>query len=242
MRKLLTALLIIPIAAMATSPLDSEFVLIREGEIHPAGAVATVEDITANAVQAIAVAQSASIVSNAAAEVQAMVNSVADIINSVEGIGYIRGYALDFGVAAEDISTNTTATIIRYDHDVARDGDSMLSDVYVYFSEEPATLPVLQWAGSPRTEATWSQLESVSTTLTQTMVDNILWDAYKIRVKVPIALSEAFFRVFATAQQQQTGAFLPVRNGIKVGSYEPLTAEFTSGTNTFKFVGGVRVQ
>lgn len=242
MRNLITALLIIPLAVMAGSPVDSEFVLVREGEIHPAGAVATVEDITANAVQAIAVAQSASIVSNAAAEVQTMVNSVADIINSVEGIGYIRGYALDFGVASLDDLTNTTATIIRYDHDVARDGTDMLCDVYVYFSEEPATLPVLQWAGSPRTDATWAQLQSVSTTLTQVTIDNIIWDAYKIRVKIPIALSEAFFRVFATAQQQQVGTFLPVRNGIKVGSYEPLTAEFTSGTNTFKFVGGVRVQ
>ena len=188
MRKLLTALLIIPIAAMATSPLDSEFVLVREGEIHPAGAVATVEDITANAVQAIAVAQSASIVSNAAAEVQTMVNSVADIINSVEGIGYIRGYTLDFGVSDVDVSTNTTATIIRYDHDVARDGTDMLCDVYVYFSEEPATLPVLQWAGSPRTEATWSQLESVSTTLTQITIGAVVWDCYKIRVKVPLVL------------------------------------------------------
>ena len=38
------------------------------------------------------------------------------------------------------------------------------------------------------------------------------------------------------------GSFLPVRNGIKVGSYEPLTAEMTCGTNVIKFVGGIRVQ
>ena len=148
-----------------------------------------------------------------------MVNSVADIINSVEGIGYIRGYALDFGVASLDDLTNTTATIIRYDHDVARDGTDMLCDVYVYFSEEPATLPVLQWAGSPRTDATWAQLQSVSTTLTQVTIDNIIWDAYKIRVKIPIALSEAFFQGFCyrptaasrhifTRAQRDQGRFL----------------------------------
>ena len=35
MRNLITALLIIPLAVMAGSPVDSEFVLVREGEIHP---------------------------------------------------------------------------------------------------------------------------------------------------------------------------------------------------------------
>jgi len=101
---------------------------------------------------------------------------------------------------------------------------------------------VLQWAGSPRVDATWQTLPSVATTLTTITVDSVQWECYRITVAMPLALSSAFFRVFATAQQQQVGAYFPVRNGIKVGAFEPLTAEVMCGTNTIKFVGGVRVQ
>lgn len=239
MRKVIIFAALMPLIAIAQ---DAEFVLVKQGDIHPAGAVATLEDISQAAVQALVVAQSAATVSNAAAEVQAMVDSVGDVINSVEGVGYIRGYVLDFGVSAAEVNTNATANIVRYDHAVTTDETSAYSDIYVYFSEEPAELPVLQWAGSPRTDATWQTLPSVSTTLTTITVDAVQWECYKIRVAMPLALSSAFFRVFATAQQQQVGAFLPVRNGIKVGAFEPLTAEVMCGTNTIKFVGGIRVQ
>lgn len=239
MRALIVSLFLLPLVASA---LEFEFVLIKDGEIFPIGAVATVEDITDNAVQAIAVAQSAAIVSNAAEQVVAMVDSVADITNSVEGVGYIRGYMLDFGVSESEVNTNATANIIRYDHNVSADATNVYSDVYVYFTEEPASLPVLQWAGSPRTEATWATLTSVSTELTNITVDAVSYECYRIKVGIPVALSSAFFRVFAEAQQQTVGAFLPVRNGIKVGSYEPLTAEMMCGTNVIKFVGGIRVQ
>ncbi len=238
MRTLVFSLLFFSFVAHA----DDQFVLVKAGEISPPGAIATIDDITQAAVQAIVVAQQAAIVSNAAAEVSAMVASVSDVINSVEGVGYIRGYTLDFGVSAEDISTNTTATIIRYDHAVGEDGDNVLSDVYVFFTEEPATLPVLQWASSPREDATWTTLESVSSELTQTLIDSTLWDCYKVRVSIPGAWSSAFFRVFAEAQSSVVGAFLPVRNGIKVGNFDPLTAEFVVNGSTIKFVGGVRVQ
>ena len=239
MRSFIVSLFLIPLFCLAE---DSEFVLVKGGEIFPDGAVATVEDITANAVQAIAVAQSAVIVSNAAAQVEAMVDDVADVINSVEGIGYIRGYALDFGVSGVEANTNCTATIVRYDHSVSNDLTYIYSDVYVYFTEEPSTLPVLQWAASPRVDATWATLTSVATELTTVTVGAITYDAYRITVAEPIALASSFFRVFAEATQSAVGSYLPVRNGIKVGSYEPLTAEMTCGTNVIKFVGGIRVQ
>ena len=239
MRTITLSLLLLPLITLAD---DAEFVLVKGGDIFPPNAVASVDQITAAAVQAVAAAQAAATASNAAAQVKTMVDGVADVINSVEGIGYIRGYTLDFGVSAEDISTNTTATIIRYDHAIATDGDNVLSDVYVYFTEEPATLPVLQWASSPRSDATWTTLESVSTALTMITIDAVQWECYKVRVSIPGAWSDAFFRVFATAQTSVVGAFLPVRNGIKVGAYEPLTAEMMCGTNVIKYVGGIRVQ
>lgn len=239
MRSFISTLFLLPFFCFAQ---EAEFVLVKSGEIFPDGAVATVSDITSNAVHAIAVAQSAAIVSAAAWQVEQMVDEVADIINSVEGIGYIRGYALDFGVSGVEANTNCTATIVRYDHSVSNDLTYIYSDVYVYFTEEPSTLPVLQWASSPRVEATWEALTSVATTLTTVTVGATTYDAYRITVAEPIALASAFFRVFAEATQAAVGSYLPVRNGIKVGAFEPLTAELTCGTNIIKFVGGIRVQ
>jgi len=135
MRSLIFIAALMPLFAIAQ---DAEFVLVKEGGIHPAGAVATLEDISQAAVQALVVAQSAMTVSNAAAEVHAMVDSVGEVINSVEGVGYIRGYVLDFGVSEAEVNTNATANIIRYDHAVTSDAEYAYSDVYVYFSEEPA--------------------------------------------------------------------------------------------------------
>lgn len=239
MHKLILLILVVPSLIFAV---DGEFVLMKNGQIYPDMAIATIADITENAVQAIAVAQAALVVSNAAAEVQGMIDSVTEVVNSVEGIGYIRGYALDFGVSGVEANTNATCTIIRYDHGISNDVSYVYSDVYAYFNEEPITLPVLHWAASPRSDATWTALTSVATAETQITVDATLYDCYRITVALPIDLATAFFRVFAEATQQAVGSYLPVRNGIKVGAFEPLTLETMSGTNVFKWVGGVRVQ
>jgi hypothetical protein len=237
MRNIVVLAALLPLVA-----LSDEYVIVKGGVLFPPLAVASVEQITSNAVQAVAVAQAAAIVEAAAEEVQAMVDDVSEVINSVEGIGYIRGYVLDFGVSEGEINTNATANVIRFDFDVSNDVSFVYCDAYVYFNEEPATLPVLQIASSPRDDAEWTTLASTETELTEITVDAVLWECYRIRVAVPAALSSAFLRVFATAAAQTAGSYLPVRNGIKVGSHEPLTATIPCGTNTVRFVGGIRVQ
>lgn len=222
---------------------DGEFVLVKDGEVFPPLAVATMADISSNAVSALAAAQAAATVSNAAAEVQAMIDGVSSIVNSLEGVGYIRGHLIDFGVSDVQINTNATVTIIRFDASVSNDVAKTYSDVYVYFSEEPASLPVIRWTGSAKTDpATWTELESVETALTTITVGATQYECYRIRVGVPIEQASSFFRVFAEATQSSIGAFLPVQNGIRVGGREPLTGEFNVGTNVYKFVGGIRVQ
>ena len=239
MRNFIFLFLVFPVLAFGA---DAEIVLMKNGEIFPTMAVATVADITSNAVQAVAVAQAASVLEAATAEVVEMIDGVSAVVNGIEGVGYIRGYILDFGVSGVEANTNVTATIIRYDHNVSNDVSYVYSDVYTYYSEEPGTLPVVRWATSPRSDATWTDLVSVETELTTITVNAVQYECYRSRVALPIAQASAFYRVFAEAQQQQVGAFLPVRNGIRVGNHDPLTAEFQCGTNTFKFVGGIRVQ
>jgi hypothetical protein len=239
--KRIIILIFIATALMATAH-EAEFVLVRDGIIKPELAVATMSDISSNAVAAMVAAQSAVTVSNAVAEVQVLIDGVTDIVNSLEGIGYIRGYVLDFGVSEVHINTNITATIIKYEHDVDSDSTHVYSDLWTYYTEEPATLPVVRWATSPRENAVWTDLESVENELEWVTVGGAQYEAFRTRVKIPLEISSAFYRVIAEAQQQHVGSYLPVRTGIKVGGYEPLTEEFTVGTNVIKYVGGIRVQ
>lgn len=239
MKKTTTSLLLI-FACMIS--FAGEFVTVdQDGKLNTA-AVASVTQLASNAVESAITAAKADAVAEAAARVDAMVDGVADVINSVEGVGYIRGFLLNFGVSGVEANTNVTSTIIRYDHDVSNDVSYVYSDVYVYFSEQPATLPVVRWSTSPRADSTWVELESVSTVLTTATVNEVTYDCYRITVAIPVAQASAFFRVFAESVQTTVGNYLPVRNGIKVGSFEPLTAEFSCGTNTIKFVGGIRVR
>ena len=221
---------------------DPEFVIVDGGKIKPELAVATMSDISSNAVAAMVVAQSALTVSNAVAEVKTLVDGVTQVVNSLEGIGYIRGYMLDFGVSETKANTNVTATIVKYAHNVSNDAQFVYSDLWTYFTEAPASLPVVRWATSPRADAVWTDLQSVENVLEFVVVGGIQYEAYRTRVRLPASQSTAFHRVFAEAVQQQVGAYLPVRNGIQVGGFKPLSGTFNVGTNVIKFVGGVRVQ
>lgn len=220
---------------------DAEFVMVRPDGISPAGAVATIEQLASNVVVTVAAAAALEATSNAVAQVDAMVDGVQAVVNGLEGVGYIRGYVLDFGVSGVEASTNATATIVRYDHAVSVDATNTYSDLYTYFTEEPAEFPLVRWASSPRVDATWTELQSVSVAATSIVVNATDYDCYRIRIAIPNSQTNAFYRVFAEARQNQVGAYLPVRNGIRVGGYEPLTGQWTYGTNVVTFVGGIRV-
>jgi hypothetical protein len=217
----------------------AEFVIVTPGGIIPDGAVATMADISSNIVVAVAAEAAAQAAAAAAAEVQVLVDDVTTLVNALEGVGYIRGYLLDFGVSGSEANTNVTASIIRYTHNVSNDVNYVYSDVFTYFSEEPASLPVVRWSSSPRHDAVWEELTSVAVSQTQIVVGATLYDCFRNTVRIPVAQASAFYRVFADAQQQQVGAFLPVRNGIRVGNETPLSVQWTEGTNTWRIVGGV---
>lgn len=235
-------ILLVSLSVFSAKAQVGSFVTInQDGELNTA-AVATVAQLSSNAVSASITAAKADAVAEAAAQVAEMVDGVAQIINSVEGIGYIRGYVLDFVVSGVEANTNVTATIIKYNHNVSNDVAFVYSDVYAYFSEEPATLPVVRWADSPRLNATWQEVTSVATVLTTTTVEATTYDCFRITIAIPADRATAFFRVFAEAVQSSIGSFLPVENGIKVGNNIPLTGVYTCGTNVFKFAGGARVQ
>jgi len=236
-------LLCLLLAAARLAPAaEAEFVIVTPQGIQPAGAVATIEQLASNVVAIVAAEAAIVATSNAVLEVQALVDGVRAVVNGVEGIGYIRGYMLDFGVSTVEASTNVTATIVKYDHAVSVDETYTYSDLYTYFSEEPAEFPVVRWSASPRSDAIWEELASVSVVETNVLVGATLYDCYRNTIAIPNTQTNAFYRIFAEASSQQVGEFLPVRNGIRVGGLDPVTGEWTVAGQTIKFVGGIRVQ
>ncbi len=220
----------------------SEFVLVRDGDITPSGAVATVTGLASNAVAAVAVSAAANAASAAAGQVSGMVSGITSIVNGLEGVGYVRGFLLNFGVTGLQPDTNFTFSVVKFVPDVSNDNDFVYCDLYTYFSSEPSEWPVVRLTQTLRDEPAWTEIESVSVVLTNVLVGAIEYECFRNTVAAPIALTNAFFRIFADAAQSEVGAYLPVSWGVKPGNYEPLTGEWQVGTNVFKYQGGVRVR
>ena len=215
-----------------------ELVVIRNGSIFPEGAAASVDQITSNAVVAAATAAGAEAARQAATEVSEMISGVAGIVNSLEGVGTIRGFLLDYGVSESAPNTNAAVNIIKFDKCVSNDASYAYSDIYTYFSEAPASFPKIRWATALRDDSVWSEADSVSVVLTNTVVGAIDYECYRNTVRIPVGYTNAFFRVWAEASRAYVGSHLPVQNGIKCGEYEPLTGTWMIGTNRITIVGG----
>jgi hypothetical protein len=211
------------------------------GQITPTNAVATIADVAQAVATAAAAAAEASVAASTASAVSNMLSDVNVIINGLEGVGYIRGYTIDFGVSGSEPNTNVTATIVDFVPNVSNDVTYTYSDVYTFFTESPAEFPVCRWSASAGRTNEWDVAESVAVDLVERLVGSTLYECYRNTVRVPVVSSTAFFRVFAEAVQSQVGAVLPVQNGVSPSGREPLTLSVTAGTNTISFVGGIRV-
>ena len=219
----------------ATPGPDAEFVLVRDGEAFPAGVVATPSQLAAaNAQAASAIAAAAGAAAQAAAAV--------DAIGAAEGVGYVRGFATSFVAALAPSSSNMTAQIIRYDHAVASAGGMTTSDIYVWFSAPPANLPALEWRATLDSGSGWSLLETEPAEPATIEIDGEARDCFKIAARMPDTLASAFFRAFAEVAAGGPARYLPVRNGISVNGKNGITGEWTAGTNTIKFLGGIRIK
>lgn len=234
MRKIVVSLLMLPLCASADG-----LVLIQGGQIRPEGAAASIEQLSSNAVAAATTAAAAAAAEAAADEVSEMVGGVTAIVNSLEGVGMIRGFLLDYGVSESVPNTNATANIVKFVPNVSNDTVYAYCDLYTYFSEEPASFPRSRWSTSPRADAEWNEAESVSVVLTRVVVGGFDYECYLNTVRVPVAYSNAFFRIYAEATQGVVGAYLPVQQGVQPGSHEPLTGTWMIGTNQISVVGGI---
>jgi len=220
----------------------AEILTVRGSTIYPTNVAAEVSAVAAAVAQAEAAAAQAEAVETAAAMVSNAVAGVTEIVNSLEGIGYIRGHVMQFGSGIE-ANTNLTASIVKL-ASAGSTATNSLWDIWTYFTEDPGVLPVIRFTDSLGRTNVWYEAAAVGEPVLDTvLVGSTEYKAYKNRVSMPPSYTSAFFRTFADVSGVGTNqVLLPVRNGIAVNGTTPLTATFVDGTNTYRFVGGVRVQ
>jgi len=123
------------------------------------------------------------------------------------------------------------------------EGTNVYVDLYTYFSQDPGVWPVVRTTESLLRTNAWDEAYTVNVSVTNVLVGDTLYECYLNRVQVPSEASNAFFRVQADVQGGGTNQFyFSVNNGVSVNGLNPLTATFLVGTNTIRYVGGIRVQ
>lgn len=228
-------------AAMGSEPV-AEIVTVRGGVIYPSNVVAEATSVAEAVAAASAAAAKAEAVSQAAQMVSNAVAGVNEIVNGLEGIGYIRGYVLQFGSGIE-ADTNLVASVIKL-APAGVDGTNSLWDVWTYYTEDPGSMPIVRYSQSIGRTNLWDAATPIGTpAVEEVTVGETVYEAYRHRVAMPMVYTSAFFRTFADVSGLGTNVvYLPVNNGVAVNGEIPLTATFTVGTNSLRFVGGVRVQ
>jgi hypothetical protein len=229
-------------ATFSRSAPVAEILTVQDGTIYPTNVAANVQSVAAAIASAQVAAAKAEAVEIAASLITNAVAGVTEIVNSLEGIGYIRGYVLQFGSGIE-ANTNMTASIIKF-ASAGTTPTNTLWDVWTYFTEDPGAFPLIRWSETADRSNEWSSATAVGTpALEEVLVGETLYEAYRNRIAMPLEYDTAFFRTFSDVVGAGTNTvYLPVCNGIAVNDQIPLTATFIDGTNTFKWVGGVRVQ
>jgi hypothetical protein len=236
-----SAFIILSVSARAQEPV-AEILTVRGSVIYPTNVAAEVSAVAAAVAKAEAAAAQAEAVETAAAMVSNAVAGVNEIVNNLEGIGYIRGHVMQFGSGIE-ANTNAVASIVKL-APAGTSGTNSLWDIWTYFTEDPGVLPVIRFTDSLGRTNAWDEATAVGEPVIDTvLVGSTEYEAYKNRVSLPPKYGSAFFRTFVNVSGVGTNAvYLPVRNGVAVNGTVPLTATFVDGTNTYSFVGGVRVQ
>lgn len=213
-----------------------------DGTIYPSNSVASIQALAASAAGAQAAIAAAQANETAAGMVAAAVEDIAALERARNATGYIRLFAESFSPGIE-ADTNLTASIVKFDQNVIISNGVAYHDIWTYFTSDPGSWPYVKSSDSVGRTNAWDSLSSVSVTLGEVLVGDTLYEAYRNRVGMPLATTSAFFRVCADIQGAGTNAvYLPVNNGIAVNGVLPLTATVVSGTNTMRWIGGVRVR
>lgn len=216
-------------------------VAVRDGEILPAGYVSSVS----NLVSSVATVQAGLATAQATQAAALMISNELAVIRELEearnATGYIRGFVESFsaGIVAD---TNMTASIVAFESGGVG-ATNAYWDLYTFFTSDPGTWPVVTTSESVGRSNEWDLATSVDVVLTNKIVGAVDYECYRNRITMPLSSTQAFFRVQADISGIGTNAtYFPVVGGIAVNGIDGVSVTVTEGTNTIKFIGGVRVQ
>lgn len=216
----------------------ADIVQVRDGVIEPPGAVAHITNVAQTAAIAQAALTQAAIIEQLYVMVSNKAAEVEELVNAREGTGYLRGGVESFEPAGIVHNTNIVASIVKFEHTVTP--SNVVGSIYSYFSEDPGSFPYCRVTSNLRETNSWELVENQVTEEDQVQVGEILYDCYRTDIFMPLAFSNAAFRVFADVigSGTNTQAFT-IYGNLKVGEYEGVNITIIDGATTNIWRGGV---
>lgn len=222
-------------AAMARA--DEEYVgtvLLHDGStIVPNMAVPTPAEVQEAKAAGLAAEQAATALGQQVQHCVAAAEGLEVAVAALNGQAIMYGSCVSFGSVSVEASTNATARLLDMNV-VSNANDTLYVDLYTWFSEEPASLPVVEHASAlPAQEAGgWAALDDLGTVLTNIVVAGVPTECYRSTVGVPEASAAGFFRVKGEAQQTVIGQLLVVYEGFTVNGVQGVSTNI-AGVGTF---------
>lgn len=212
-----------------------------DGTFYPEGAAVSVSEMAQIVAQVEASAWQLELAETNSVLLQAAVDEINGILNSLAKIGYIQGEVVSFDGAVE-VNTNATCTILKMEQATHSPANTNMTywALYSYFTAEPDDYPAVRYSRS-LTNGTqlWDRAPVVdSSVVLLTHTDGQVYECYKSVVELPKEYSEAFMQVFADVFAPSDLTYFDVENGVSPGGRTPLTLEIDG----IKFVGGIRCQ
>ena len=240
MKNIITAL--ITIAVITCHAQRGQIMMIDStGKVTPSNAVATVEQIAEAVAAAEAAAMQVEVMRQTEAQISNAVTQITQYINSLEGVGYIQGYVIEFE-GAISVDTNAFSQIVRFTPNVVV-SDPQAGMAYfklnTYFSAIPALAPVVRYQTTLGRTNAWTQATVIDSYSEDVTIGSVTYETYAQIVEIPNVYAAAFFRVFAQINGGGEAVMLNVNNGITVNGRKGLTKGFTNGVDILVIRGGI---
>jgi len=235
------ALLLISGLAQAATNRAALVTVKSDGTIAPTGAVASITQLATAAAEAVAAQDAAQAAAAASAQVSNDIDRIEGEIASQQQHAIFRGFVTSFSSAVVPV-TNCAVQVIQFSTRTA--GTNFYGDLATWFQVAPTNTPTIQYKAM-LAATNWTALSTISNswpaTINVTTTGGVV-QAYASTVQLPMAMSNAYFRVngqvtFVTAD----GNVLPVTGGLSVNGKVGITTNLVIGGVTNVFVGGVLV-
>jgi len=235
MKKLL--FLTLPLAIVCAEP-DEFLMALKNGDVQPAGVVATKQDVAVLS----GIAQSARSDAILARDtVEVALEYLSDLAATSNQFGFVNGSILSFGKTNWGADTNAWGVIVSIDVGVAANG-MLPIQIGTWFSGAIDGAPDIITTDDLRSAKTWETVPILNFTIqNNVLVGGVIYDpVYVLEFEVPDD-PRAFLRTKAKILKGGIGEYFGVQNGIQVGNVPGADYDITFNGWRRVVVGGVTV-